>query len=182
MLSDTVVPFSFSLFLQLRNSLPRKFPRAGIFACLLVLAVMSLPSPAGAWGCEGHQVVALLAEKHLTPHALAMAKKILAEGPIDPSLSRYCKEGGIDAMADASTWPDDIRTLRPETPPWHYVDIPLGTTRRDVEKFCDPKEGCVTRAITDQLAILRSADSDPRQRAQRIGGRQRFLSDRDSFP
>ena len=55
---------------------------------------MSLPAPARAWGCEGHQVVALLAEKHLTPHALAMAKKILAEGPIDPSLNRYCKPGG----------------------------------------------------------------------------------------
>ena len=56
---------------------------------------MSLPAPARAWGCEGHQVIALLAEKHLTPHALAMAKKILAEGPVDPSLSRYCKPGAL---------------------------------------------------------------------------------------
>jgi hypothetical protein len=143
----------------------------------LVFAVVSLPVPARAWGCEGHQVVALLAEKHLAPHALAMAKKILAEGPIDPSLSRYCKEGGIDAMADASTWPDDIRTLRPETPPWHYVDIPLGTTRRDVEKFCDPKESCVTRAITDQLAILHSADSEPRKRADALRFLIHFVGD-----
>ena len=59
-----------------------------------LFAVASLPAPARAWGCEGHQVIALLAEKHLTPHALAMAKKILADGPIDPSLNRYCKEGG----------------------------------------------------------------------------------------
>src|ERR1700674_2035486 len=159
--SRAVAPFSFSLTLLRRNSLLRQFLRAGFLACLLILAVVSLPAPARAWGCEGHQVVALLAEKHLTPHALAMAKKILAEGPIDPSLSRYCKVGGIDAMADASTWPDDIRAFRPETAPWHYVDIPLGTTSRDVEKFCDPKESCVTRAITDQLAILRSSEADP---------------------
>jgi hypothetical protein len=122
-------------------------------------------------------VIALLAEKHLTPHALAMAKQILADGPIDPSLSRYCKEGGIDAMSDASTWADDIRAQRPETAPWHYVDIPLGTTRRDVEKYCDPKESCVTRAITDQLVILRSADSDPRKRADALRFLIHFVGD-----
>jgi S1/P1 Nuclease len=173
--SDAVGPFSLSPLR--RNSLPRQFLRAAIFACLLMFAVVSLPAPARAWGCEGHQVVALLAEKHLTPHALAMAKQILAEGPIDPSLSRYCKEGGIDAMADASTWADDFRTQHPETGPWHYVDIPLGTTRRDVEKFCDPKESCVTRAITEQLAILRSADADARKRADALRFLIHFVGD-----
>ena len=160
-----------------RNSLPRQFLRAGIFACLLIFAVVSRPAPARAWGCEGHQVVALLAEKHLTAHALAMAKQILAEGPIDPSLNRYCKEGGTDALADASTWPDDIRSLRPETAPWHYVDIPLGTTRRDVEKFCDPREGCVTSAIRDALAILRAADADPHKEADALRFLIHFVGD-----
>src|SRR6266851_8463842 len=175
MRSDTVAPSTLTLLC--RNSLPGQYIRAGIIACVLVCAVISLPAPARAWGCEGHQAVALLAEKHLTPHALAMAKQILAEGPIDPSLSRYCKEGGIDPMADASTWPDDIRSLRPETAPWHYIDIPLGTTRRDVEKFCDPKESCVTRAITDQLSILRSADSDTQKRADALRFLIHFVGD-----
>ncbi len=173
--SDAVAPTSLSL--PRRDSLPRQFLRAACFACLLLFVIVSLPAPARAWGCEGHQVVALLAEKHLTPRALAMAKKILAEGPIDPTLSRYCKEGGIDAMADASTWPDDIRALRPEASPWHYVDIPLGTTRRDVEKFCDPKEGCVTRAIADQLALLRSSDADPQKRADALRFLIHFVGD-----
>jgi S1/P1 Nuclease len=105
-----------------------------------IVLILTLAPSAGAWGCKGHQVVALLAEKHLTPHALATANEILRASPIDPNLSRFCKEGGEDAMADASTWPDDVRTLRPETPPWHYIDIPLGTTRREVEKYCDPHE------------------------------------------
>lgn len=160
-----------------RNSLTRWLLRAAILASLLVLAIISLPAPARAWGCEGHQVVALLAEKHLTPHALEMTKKILAESPIDPSLSRYCKQDGADALADASTWPDDIRGMRPETAPWHYVDIPLGTTRREVEKFCDPKESCVTRAIADQLAILHSVDADPRKRADALRFLIHFVGD-----
>jgi hypothetical protein len=155
----------------------RQFLRAAIFASILILGVTSLPAPARAWGCKGHQVIALLAEKHLTPHALAMAKKILADGPIDPSLSRYCKEGGTDPLADASTWPDDFRTPHPETGPWHYVDIPLGTTRRDIEKFCDPKESCVTRAISDQLAILRSSEADPQKRADALRFLIHFVGD-----
>jgi hypothetical protein len=170
-----VAPFSHS---ELRwNRLLRQFLRAGMFASILIFGVTSLPAPAHAWGCEGHQVIALLAEKHLTPHALAMAKKILADSPIDPNLSRYCKEGGTDPLADASTWPDDFRTQHPETGPWHYVDIPLGTTRRDVEKFCDPKESCVTRAITDQLAILRSSEADPQQRAEALRFLIHFVGD-----
>jgi hypothetical protein len=164
-------------FQQLANSLPRLAARTTTAACLLLFVVVSLPAPARAWGCEGHQVVALLAEKHLNPRALEMAKKILAEGPIDPALDRYCKEGVIDAMTDASTWPDDIRSQRPETAPWHYVDIPLGTKRREVEKFCDPKEGCVTRAIRDELALLRSSSGDPQKRADALRFLIHFVGD-----
>jgi len=158
-------------------SFSRRLLRAGIFACLVFFAVVSLPASARAWGCEGHQVIALLAEKHLTPHALAMARKVLADSPIDPALSRYCKEGGSDPLADASTWPDDIRGQRPETAPWHYVDIPLGTTQRDVEKFCDPKESCVTRAITEELATLRSKNSNPKERADALRFLIHFVGD-----
>jgi S1/P1 Nuclease len=151
--------------------------RAGLVAASLIAAVLSVPTPAHAWGCEGHQVVALLAEMHLTPRALAMAKQILADGPIDPNLSRFCKQGGDDPLADASTWPDDIRGQRPETAPWHYIDVPLGTTRREVEKFCDPKEGCVTQAILDQLAILREEKSDPQKRADALRFLIHFVAD-----
>lgn len=167
----------FSLFLTRRDSLPFRYLRTGIFACILALAVVSLPAPTRAWGCEGHQIVALLAEKHLTSRALAMAKKILADGPIDPALSRYCQPHAADALADASTWADDIRSIRPETSPWHYVDIPLGTKHPSVVKYCDPKEGCVTRAITDQLAILRSADADPQKRADALRFVIHFVGD-----
>ena len=156
---------------------PADILRAAAFACVGCLAMMCLPAPAHAWGCEGHQVIALLAEKHLTPHALEMAKKTLAEGPIDPALSRFCKEGAEDPLANASTWPDDIRSQRPESSPWHYVDIPLGTKRRDVEKYCDPKEGCVTRAIREQLAVLRSSTATPQQRGDALRFVIHFVGD-----
>jgi hypothetical protein len=121
--------------------------------------------------------VALLAEQNLTPHALAMVMQILRDGPIDPSLSRYCKEGGTDPMADASTWPDDIRTLRPETAPWHYIDIPLGTSHEDIARFCPLPESCVTQAITDQLAILRAPNIDPQKKADALRFLIHFVGD-----
>src|ERR1035437_3336941 len=133
----------------------------------LASAFLCAPSAVWAWGCEGHQVVALIAERNLTPHALAMVKQILNDGPIDPSLDRYCKNGGVDAMADASTWADDIRNLRPETALWHFVDIPLGTSHGDMAEFCGP-EGCVTRAITGQIAMLRAQGIDPEKRADAL--------------
>jgi hypothetical protein len=135
------------------------------------------PAPAQAWGCKGHQVVALIAEKHLNPRALAAVKKILADSPVDPNLSRFCKEGGADPMADASTWPDDIRAQRPETPPWHYIDIPLGVTQREVENFCNPKEGCVTSAIRDDLATLRSSDTGAQKKADALRFLIHFVGD-----
>jgi hypothetical protein len=166
-----------SFFSLPHKSLARQILRGGIFACSLFLAIVCVPSQTRAWGCKGHQVIALLAEKHLSPRALEMAKKILADSAIDPALDRYCKEGRIDSLADASTWPDDFRVGHPETGPWHYLDIPLGTTRRDVEKFCDPKEGCVTSAIRDDLAVLRSANSNPKDRADALRFLIHFVGD-----
>lgn len=134
---------------------------------LLLLA----PCSGWAWGCQGHQVVALIAEKHLTPHARAMVEKILKDGPIDLTLNRYCKDGPADAMSDASTWADDFRSIHAETGPWHYVDIPRGVSEFDLNKLCAESNGCVTHAIRDQLAILRSPGADP----QKKGDALRFL-------
>jgi hypothetical protein len=151
--------------------------RIAIFVFLAVAAFLAMPSSAWAWGCEGHQVIALLAEKHLNPRALAMVKQILNDGPIDPALNRYCKEGGIDEMADASTWADDIRTVRPETGPWHYIDIPLGSSHADISKYCAPSESCVTQAITNQIAILRQSGIDPEKRAEALRYLIHFVGD-----
>jgi len=152
-------------------------PLLVLTAAASFLFLLCAPSPARAWGCEGHQVVALIAERNLTSHALAMVQQILRDGPIDPILSRYCKEGPADPIADASTWADDIRTQRPETAPWHYVDIPVGTSSRDIAKFCPLPESCVTRALTDELAALRSPGINPQKRAEALRFLIHFVGD-----
>jgi S1/P1 Nuclease len=156
-------------------------PQRARFVVTLVLLTAAFafcaPSLAWAWGCEGHQVVALIAEQNLTPRALATVKQILRDGPIDPSLSRYCQQGPADPLAYASTWADDIRALRGDTAPWHYIDIPLGSSRREIAKFCPLPESCVTRVITAQLAVLRSPGIDPQKRAEALRFLIHFVGD-----
>jgi hypothetical protein len=138
-------------------------------------AMLGIPATAQAWGCEGHQVIALLAEQNLTPRALATAKRILAARPIDPALDRWCKQGGDDPMADASSWADDIRNSRPETAPWHYIDIPDGVARQDLAKFCSAPRSCVTQAIRDELTILRNSANAPDEDPQKTAEALRFV-------
>ena len=149
----------------------RRVKPIAIGSCSLATIFLLAPSSAWAWGCKGHQLVALIAEKHLTPHASSMTDKILREGPIDPGLNRFCQDAPADAMADASTWADDYRTTHPETGPWHFVDIPRGASHYDLKKWCAAQKGCITRAIRDQLAVLRSPQAD----AQKKGDALRFV-------
>jgi S1/P1 Nuclease len=136
------------------------------FLVLSALAWLFAPARAAAWGCKGHQTVALIAEKHLTPEAKQWVLELLNDNPIDPKLSRYCGGTTHDAMADSSTWADDVRPER-KNGPWHYIDIPRGSPHGPLEPFCG-KDGCVTRAIVEQLAILKDKNADGTTRVEAL--------------
>jgi hypothetical protein len=143
---------------------------------LFSLAALSLGCASSrAWGCKGHQTVALIAEKQLTPEARQFIEKLLLENPVDPQLKRYCGNATRDLMADASTWPDDVRgTLKNGS--WHYIDIPRGASRSPLATYCG-SDGCVTQAISDQLAILKNKTADPRKRADAVRYIIHFVGD-----
>lgn len=140
------------------------------------LYVAGAPS-ASAWGCKGHQTVALIAESLLTPHARAAAEKILADDPIDPSLKRYCDPAGLDPFADSATWADDYRTLHPETGDWHFIDIPRGAPKTNLAQYCPPQQGCLTGALADQIAILRLKQATAQQRGDALRFVIHFVGD-----
>jgi len=150
--------------------------RFGINLCFLpALMLFVWPSAAWGWGCKGHQTVALIAEKHLTPEARQWVEKLLSENPIDPKLNRYCGGAVRDAMADAATWADDVRGER-KNGPWHYLDIPRGSKRGALEPFCGAA-GCVTKAISEQLAILKDKNADAAKRADALRYVIHFVGD-----
>jgi len=140
-----------------------------------VLAGSAGAPAAQAWGCKGHQTVALIAEKQLTPEAKQMVQALLAGNPIDPALKRYCGNAVRDAMADSSTWPDDIRG-QAKNGPWHYIDIPRGAKGGPLSEYCG-KDGCVTKAIEDELAILKNKNADPAKRTEALRYVIHFVGD-----
>jgi nuclease S1 len=105
-----------------------------------------------------------------------MAQAVLAASPIDPRLKRYCGSAvANDPVADASTWADDIRSER-NNGPWHYIDIPRGKHQGSLETFCG-SDGCVTRAILEQLAIYKDKSADPVKRADALRYIIHFVGD-----
>ncbi len=148
-----------------------------MYLCLAVCFLCLACAPAvEAWGCRGHETLAALAERHLTPQAKQVLLALLTANPIDPQLKRYCGQTGLDAFVDSSTWADDERDREPATAPWHFIDIPLGVTQGPAQHFCGAG-GCVLQAITDQLAILKDKSAPGAKRAAALRFIIHFVGD-----
>jgi hypothetical protein len=121
----------------------------------LCLAVASLlPSLACAWGGEGHQVVALIAEERLTPKASAAIHELLGE---DVHISD----------AEVASWADQIKRERRRTSPWHYTNIPIGSFGYD--KVRDGNDGNdIVRRIESFKALLADKTQTPEARAEAL--------------
>jgi hypothetical protein len=74
----------------------------------LLIALLLMQSRMFAWGPEGHRVVAEIARSRLTAGARRQIRSLL----------------GNDDLASVANWADEIKTERPETAGWHFVDIP----------------------------------------------------------
>jgi hypothetical protein len=148
-----------------------------MLSVFFLLIAAAFAPVAQAWGCKGHYITALVAEKHINPNAWAIITQILDAGPVDPNLSRYCKEPAGDPFADSSTWADDERSINPSTGGWHFMDIPRGAPPGDVTEYCPEANGCVTKAIADQLALLRESNTPAAKRADALRYVIHFIGD-----
>jgi S1/P1 Nuclease len=81
-----------------------------LLAALLIL--IWSPIEAFVWGYSDHRIIAEIAEQFLEPETARQVRDLLA---IE----------NVSTLAEVSTWADQIRAQRPETAPWHYVDIPV---------------------------------------------------------
>lgn len=116
------------------------------FAALAFL----VPSPAMAWGTEGHEVVAHLAAMNLTTKARAGVAALLG-GEAEA------------AMAIAANWADEIRDARPETSDWHYVNLEIdGDLHYTPARDCIADKCAVAQILRDE-AVLRSDAPAPQK-------------------
>jgi len=103
-----------------------------------------LPGLAQAWGMEGHQVIAALAEAQLSAPARQEVQRLLA---LEPGAT----------LESVASWADEHRS--PETAPWHYVNFPRNDCHYDAQRDC-PGGHCVVAAIAHESDLLRSAGTD----------------------
>ena len=145
--------------------------------CAFALLVSAGSSRAFAWGCDGHQAVVILAERLLSPGAVAAMRTVLAASPIDPAIKPFCPPVVGDPIADAATWADDNRALDPATGAWHFIDFPLvlGASPGDYRKFCR-NGNCVVEAIVAQFKTL-TTTTDRRLKGNALRYLIHFLGD-----
>lgn len=106
--------------------------------CTLTFCIYFLSiAPAHAWGTLAHRVIAQVALRHIAPDTQHELTKLL----------------GPRSIVEIATAADEWRAARPETAPWHYVNIPFTVSTYNVDRDC-PHEDCVIAAITKYQAIL----------------------------
>jgi hypothetical protein len=146
----------------------------------LAAAVPLFAASAFGWGCDGHEMVALIARAHLTPAASAAVNQMLENNPMKPVLDRFCRSNPADLMAFAATWADDAKPGE-KTGEWHYIDIPLAVRTLgsdvDIMKWCEPigpsvdgkdRPGCLTNALDLEIKTLRDSTVSPAERTKAL--------------
>ena len=106
--------------------------------------LLAFPAPAMAWGPKGHEIIARIAADNLTAAAhLRLSQSLGGDAPA--------------LMVLNSNWADEIRSERPQTAGWHFVNIEVGSRGYEPRHDC-PKDNCVVRQIEREVGLLR----DPR--------------------
>ena len=146
---------------------------------LIFVVLCAASRIAFGWGCEGHDMVALIARTHLTSGASSAVDRLLIENPIHPELKRFCTDRSSDPMIDAATWADDVKSSE-KTGLWHYIDIPLGVSSsngRDLWQWCPPlgpliegkeRSGCILNALNQQITELAAPNVPGPERARAL--------------
>lgn len=114
---------------------------------VLCVSFISASHAVFAWGNQGHQVIALLAEAQLSSAARKEVNRLLA---LEPG----------ETLASISTWADEHRS--PATAAWHYVNFPHESCNYEPKRDC-PDGKCVVAAIERQLEILATETSDEKK-------------------
>lgn len=120
---------------------------------------------AGAWGVDGHQAVAII------------AANFMAQSTADEVGTLLGGHGSLNGqMMDAAVWADEKRAFRPETGPWHFVNIPLSATGFDMQRDC-AAGNCIVAALDRYANILRDRRLEPSVRAEALRFIIHFMAD-----
>ena len=126
-----------------------RFPRCLALAVLAALALLA--PPLSAWSASGHRIIAAAAAQFLTPAAKAATTELL----------------GRKTLTSAAIWADSVRPYRPETVPYHFIDLPLASDRFDPTRD-DPGGHSILSATERFLTTLADASLATPTRAEAL--------------
>ena len=138
----------------------RFFTCLTLTACLICLA----PSRCAAWGNAGHRIIARIAAKRLNDNVKKAVAQMLGVKANANDLAV------ADAMAQASTYADEIRPLRPDTANRHFVDMPRSASAYVPARDCvETKQGdCAVAAVERFEKVLADAGAKPEAKAEAL--------------
>lgn len=142
--------------------------------CIAVALLCNLAwsGPVCAWGDEGHEIIALVAQSRLDP---------VARNHVDALLAADTDTLTAPNIAAAATWADKFRDTnrngaRQNTGRWHFVDLELSAP--DLNQACfghpalpagtlasnGPAQDCIVDKIDEFAAELAKPTTDPAER------------------
>lgn len=121
-----------------------------------LLFLLAFCAQVSGWGGEGHQIVALIAEEHLTPEAVEGIRDLLGEGV-------------FISDAEIASWADEVKRERgrPSTSSWHYVNIPFTAPSYDAERD-SPRKTDIIEATASQIAAISDISLSKEKRAEAL--------------
>lgn len=121
-------------------------------------------APPQLWGGDGHRIVCGVAWQRLTDDGRALVSRLL--GSIEEK-----------TFVDACVWADSVRSDRPETYNYHFVNIPAGARGMDMQRDCPASKRCAPWAIVHFGRILADAKADREARTEALKWVIHFVGD-----
>ncbi|PIE39593.1 MAG: hypothetical protein CSA53_00730 [Gammaproteobacteria bacterium] len=123
----------------------------GLRVLVLVVAMILVANPAKAWWDLGHRAVCDVALETVNAKTRVAVEQLLAPG---------------ERFGAACIWADAIKSERPETAPWHYINTKPGDT--DLSQVHRSAEGDILTALQEQIDILSDCARSPAQRREAL--------------
>ncbi len=133
--------------------------------CVVAVVGLLAAVAAHAWGPHGHEVVAEVAARELSPGARIEVERLLGDR-------------ASNSMREAANWADDARN-EPKwrhTGIWHYLNFVRGDCSYDGRDNCRGGQ-CVVAAIERETRLLADRRASPERRADALRFVIHFVGD-----
>lgn len=136
----------------------RLLPMRKILTTAIASSALTLSAAASAWWGAGHSALCEAALQQVSPSTRAQIEQLLADNNTAAE--------GYTSFGSQCVWADDIKPDRPETSPWHYLNIPPDID--DVVFTARPEQGDILTALETYLPTLADHDAGAAERLEAL--------------